>query len=162
MACTDRIKPIRRWALSTLLLLFVSACNLTNTPEQQLVLTDVPTNINVPPTRTSASTSGVPTTLPITPLTVPTTRPGQLPPTSGALPATQVVSAGTPLPVSIVILSPIPGNVVAGNVQVLGAAIHPQFLQFHLEYGPDPNPANLWFPATGGIQNPVLNGLLGI
>ncbi|MEO8607690.1 MAG: PKD domain-containing protein, partial [Chloroflexota bacterium] len=59
-------------------------------------------------------------------------------------------------------MSPIPGNVVAGNIQVLGAAIHPQFLQYQLEYGPDPNPGNLWFPATGIVQTPVLNGLLGI
>ncbi len=143
-----------------LIVLFGSACNLTSAPEeQQIEATDVPTNETVPPTRTLPATVGIPTTLP---LNVPTTRPGQLPPTSGVLPPTQVVLASTPLPVSIVILSPIPGNVVAGNVQVLGAAIHPQFLQYHLEYGPDPNTGNLWFPATGTIQNPVLNGLLGI
>ncbi|MCX9078892.1 MAG: PKD domain-containing protein, partial [Candidatus Methanoperedens sp.] len=50
----------------------------------------------------------------------------------------------------------------AGAVQVLGSAIHPQFLQYQLEFGPDPNPSNLWFPATGIVQTPILNGLLGI
>ncbi|MBZ0279589.1 MAG: PKD domain-containing protein [Anaerolineae bacterium] len=35
-------------------------------------------------------------------------------------------------------------------------------LQYQLEYGPDPNPGNLWYPATGIVQSPVLNGLLGI
>src|SRR5262249_31599353 len=68
----------------------------------------------------------------------------------------------TPLPVSIVILSPVPGNIVAGNVQILGSAIHPQFLQYQVEYGPDPNPSNLWFPATSAVTTPILNGLLGI
>jgi PKD repeat protein len=151
------------FGLILLMAIFAGACNLTSAPEEQLLeSTDVPTNITVPPTRTLPATAGLPTRLPLTPLFVPTARPGQLPPTSGVLPPTQVVLASTPLPVSIVILSPIPGNVVAGNVQVLGAAIHPQFLQYHLEYGPDPNPGNLWFPATGAIQNPVLNGLLGI
>jgi PKD repeat protein len=66
------------------------------------------------------------------------------------------------LPVSIYILSPVPGNVVSGNVQVIGSATHPQFLQYQLEYGPDPNASNLWFPITGAIQSPVTNNLLGI
>jgi PKD repeat protein len=47
-------------------------------------------------------------------------------------------------------------------VQVLGAATHPQFLQYQLEFGPDPNPAQLWYPATNAVQQPVLNGLLGV
>src|SRR5262245_11073568 len=138
---TRRAKII---GLSLLLVFFVSACNLTSAPqEQQIQATDVPTSITIPPTRTLSASTGFPTTLPLTPLLVPTTRPGQLPANTGVLPPTQIVLASTPLPVSIVILSPIPGNVVAGNVQVLGAAIHPQFLQYHLEYGPDPNPGNL-------------------
>ncbi|MCB9454885.1 MAG: PKD domain-containing protein [Anaerolineaceae bacterium] len=147
-----------------LLLLFVflvAACNLNNAPEQQLELTLAPTNTPLP-TRTEIAVGGVPTTLPVTltPFALPTTQSGQLPSTAIAPPVIQASS--TPLPISIVILSPIPGNVVAGNVQVLGAAIHPQFLQYQLEYGPDPNSGNLWFPASGIVQTPVLNGLLGI
>ena len=51
---------------------------------------------------------------------------------------------------------------MAGNVQVLGAAVHPLFLQYQLEYGPDPNPGNLWYPASGVVQTPVISGVLGI
>ncbi|GIK27489.1 MAG: hypothetical protein BroJett007_06270 [Chloroflexota bacterium] len=51
---------------------------------------------------------------------------------------------------------------VTSNVQVLGSAIHPNFLQYQLEYGPDPNPGNLWYAIGGPRQFPVLNGVLGI
>jgi PKD repeat protein len=139
----------------------ITACNLTNTPEQ-LQLTQIPTNTPAV-TGTGLSTGILPTTLPITAIVAPTTQNGQLPPTSIAFPPTfAFFPTSTPTPISIVILSPIPGNIVSGNVQILGAAIHPQFLQYQLEYGPDPNPGNLWFPATGIVQTPVLNGLLGI
>jgi PKD repeat protein len=60
------------------------------------------------------------------------------------------------------ILSPVPGNVIAGNVPIIGAALHPQFLQYQLEYGPEPNASNLWYPISAVIQTPVLNGQLGI
>ncbi|MEM6529613.1 MAG: PKD domain-containing protein, partial [Chloroflexota bacterium] len=80
-----------------------------------------------------------------------------LPPT--AVPPAQ---ASTPVPISIVILSPVPGSIISGNTQILGAASHPQFLQYQVEYGPQPNPGNLFFPITGTAQRPVNNGLLGI
>jgi len=135
---------------------------LTSAPEQQLALTDVPTN-TPPPTRTLIPTGGAPTTLPITQIAVPTSQQVVIPPTSISLTPTFIpFPTSTPTPISIVILSPIPGNIVAGNVQVLGAAIHPLFLQYQLEYGPDPNPGNLWYSATGIVQTPVYNGLLGI
>jgi PKD repeat protein len=56
----------------------------------------------------------------------------------------------------------VPGNVIAGNVQVVGAATHPNFLQYQVEVGPDPNPSNLWYPITAAIQTPVINGILSI
>ncbi|MBC6934204.1 MAG: PKD domain-containing protein, partial [Chloroflexi bacterium] len=165
----ERLFPMLRslnLKITTILLLLmtiISACNLTSAPEEQLSLTEIPTT-TPQPTRTVPPTGGIPTTLPLTAFVVPTLPSGQIPPTTIALPPTWVASAptSTPVPISIVILSPIPGNVVAGNVQVLGAAIHPQFLQYQLEYGPDPNPGNLWYPATGIVQTPVLNGFLGI
>ncbi len=146
------------------LLIALSGCNLSSSPEQQLALTEVPTN-TPPATRTPLSTGGAPTPLPITQqvITLPTSQSLQIPSTSVSLPPTNAsFPTSTQTPISIVILSPIPGNIVAGNVQVLGAAIHPQFLQYQVEYGPDPNPGNLWYPATGIVQTPVLNGLLGI
>jgi PKD repeat protein len=145
------------------LALVLSACNLSSNPERQLELTELPTSTGLL-TRTPLATGAVPTTLPLTPISqLPTSQPLRVP-TTIALPPTiaPFYPTTTPLPISIVILSPIPGNVVAGNIQVLGAAIHPQFLQYQLEFGPDPNPGNLWYPATGIVQAPILNGLLGI
>ncbi|MCS6834953.1 MAG: PKD domain-containing protein [Anaerolineae bacterium] len=107
---------------------------------------------------------GLPT---ITSIPAPTliTRPTQggfVPPTA-FFPPTRVAGlpTGTPLPLSIGIISPAPGNLVAGTVQVIGAAIHPQFLQYILEFGPDPNPSNLWYPLTPPVTSPLLNGILG-
>ncbi|MFQ3568070.1 MAG: PKD domain-containing protein [Aggregatilineales bacterium] len=68
----------------------------------------------------------------------------------------------TAAPVNIAILSPAPNMVVSGAVQVIGSASHPQFLQYQLEFGPDPNPGNLWYQATNTVQTPVNNGLLGV
>jgi len=56
----------------------------------------------------------------------------------------------------------VPGNVIADNVQLLGSATHPQFLQYQVEYGPDPNPGNLWLPITGVQRTPVINGIFGV
>jgi hypothetical protein len=126
-----------------LMTVMLSACNLSNSPEQQLALTEIPTNTPAPTRTLITSGNGLPTTLPITQVAPPTSQILQLP-TSNFLPPTFApFPTSTPTPISIVILSPIPGNVVAGNVQVLGAAIHPLFLQYQLEYGPDPNPGNL-------------------
>ncbi len=140
----------------------LGACTLVGPPEQSLDQTDVPTN-TVPPTRTPIGTVNIPTARPtVTPLPLS----GQNVPTAvGVLPPTAILPQqprNTPLPISIVILSPVPGSVIADNVQILGAAAHPQFLQYQVEYGPDPNPNNLWFPASGVVQSPVINGLLGI
>ena len=139
----------------------ISGCNLAASPGGVEELTPDVTS-GAPATRTPAGTLDVPTRLPLTSI-APTQRPGTFPTSVVSLPPT--AQPGQPpnqVPVSIVILSPIPGNVVAGNVQVLGSAMHPQFLQYQLEYGPDPNPGNLWYAATGPISTPVLNNLLGI
>src|SRR5690606_37266532 len=145
------------WLL--LLLLFVlSACNLTSAPEQ-LELTNVPTSTLLP-TRTSISTGSAPMPVTVTSLPLPPTSIAQRP--TAILPPTFVpFPTASPLPINIAILSPIPGSTVAGNVQVIGAATHPSFLQYQLEWGPDPNPGDLWFLAGGIVQNPVSNGLLG-
>ncbi|MEO1667353.1 MAG: PKD domain-containing protein, partial [Chloroflexota bacterium] len=139
----------------------LGACTLTGSPEQSLDLTDVPTN-TVQPTRTPAGSAGLPTSRP-TVTSLPLQQPQQ-PTRSVILPPTAVppAQASTPVPISIVILSPVPGSVISGNTQVLGAASHPQFLQYQVEYGPQPNSGNLWFPITGTVQRPVNNGLLGI
>jgi hypothetical protein len=147
----------RLWVLALGLLLV--ACNLTSAPEEQLDLTDVPTRTVLPTRTLFANTTTTPVTATLRPVTT-----AQFPSTSvGVVPTFGFqFPTSTPMPVNILILSPVPGNIVAGNVQVLGAAIHPQFLQYQLEYGPDPNAGNLWYPVSGINQAPVLNGLLGV
>ncbi len=56
---------------------------------------------------------------------------------------------------------PVDGSQIAGYVAVIGSASHPRFLQYALEWGPDPNPANLWYPITPPQTRPVINGALG-
>ncbi|MCS7071556.1 MAG: PKD domain-containing protein [Anaerolinea sp.] len=45
---------------------------------------------------------------------------------------------------------------------MLGSASHPNFLQYQVEFGPDPNPNDLWYLVTNPVLQPVQNGLLGI
>lgn len=158
-----------RWLLPlALAILLLSACNLTTSGDAGQSALTLEATITPLPSRTPASTSGAPTPLPLgtisaTQLTL--VRPTNIPPTAVViLPPTgfqPAVPTNTSLPVSIVIISPVPGNVIAGNVQVLGAAVHPQFLQYQLEYAED-NGSNIWFPATGAVQTPVVNGVLGV
>lgn len=145
-----------------LLALILGACNLSSSDATQEIDLTLVATTTPQPTRTVIGTGNAPTTLPLPTSQFTPSRPTPI----IIIPPTSIVNLPTftplPLPVNIAILSPVPGNVVSGNVQVLGAATHPQFLQYQLEYGPDPNPGNLWFPATTAIQSPVLNGLVGI
>lgn len=137
------------------LMLLATACNLTSAPNQEQIDLTAQPSLTVLPTRTLFANT---TITPLPQLTA------QFPPTSiGIVPTFGFqFPTSTPMPVNIVILSPVPGNIVAGNVQVLGAAIHPQFLQYQLEYGPDPNPGDLWYQVGGISQTPVNNGFLGV
>ncbi|HRF94803.1 MAG TPA: hypothetical protein PLZ51_06410, partial [Aggregatilineales bacterium] len=124
--------------LSILFLTLLSACNLGATDEQQINVTDLPQQTqnallaSPSPSQPTRTPSGF--NLP-TPQIVAT---AQLPPTLSFRPPQPILPTLTALPVNVFILSPIPGNIVAGNVQVIGAAMHPEFLQYQLEYGPDP------------------------
>lgn len=140
-----------------LLALVATACNLSSSPEERIDITTIPTNtISGQPTRTNV---GAPTSVAITSLPPLTS----LPPTAVVImPSSQPLATSTPSTASIFIVSPIPGSIVAGNVQILGSATHPNFLQYQLEFGPDPNPGNLWYPIGGARLSPVLNNLLGI
>ena len=140
--------------------LLLAACNLTGEPEQPIELTALPTSTGT--LSQQATLGGIPTGVAVTALpfftqVAPPTSIGFIPPTPLGIFATT-----TPSTISIVILSPIPGNVIARNVQVLGSAIHPNFLQYVLEYAPDPNPNNLWYAIGGARQFPILNDVLGV
>ncbi len=67
----------------------------------------------------------------------------------------------TVYPYDVRIAYPVDGSQVAGYITIVGSASHPRFLQYALEWGPDPNPGNLWYPITAPQRFPVLNGGLG-
>lgn len=66
------------------------------------------------------------------------------------------------LPDNIQINSPVSGGILTGAVTIFGSASHPDFVQYALEYGPQNNPSNLWYPITPqAVTVPVINGALG-
>ena len=67
----------------------------------------------------------------------------------------------TAYPYDVRISYPVDGSQIAGYITIVGSASHPRFLQYALEWGPDPNPGNLWYPITAPQINPVINGGLG-
>jgi PKD repeat protein len=174
-------------ALIAALALILTGCNLgasqptaTPTPTRTPTPTLLPTRTIVLPTQLP----GVPTTRPntgsagggvaIVPTAIPPgvqNPPVQNPPVQN--PPVQNIPrpAGTILPpfggvispaaaVRVLITSPAAGTNVQGTVGVAGSAQHPNFSQYQLEYGPDPNPGNLWYPiANSGVQ--VAEGTLG-
>ena len=147
--------------LSVAIALLAAGCNL-GPVDSESALTPEPTSVSAEPTRTllpegALPTPGITTATP-TPTVVASTPIISFPTARPPI----VIPTFTQLPVSIVILSPVPGNIASGNVQILGSAVHPSFLQYRLEFGPDPNPNNLWFPITSLVQSPVLNSTLGI
>jgi hypothetical protein len=70
-------------------------------------------------------------------------------------------AAATAYPYDVRISYPVDGSTIAGYVTIVGSASHPRFLQYALEWGPDPNPGNLWYPITSPQTHPVINGALG-
>ncbi len=67
----------------------------------------------------------------------------------------------TAYPYDVRISYPVDGSQIAGYISIIGSASHPRFLQYALEWGPDPNPGNLWYPLTAPLGRPVINGALG-
>ncbi|MFQ3566929.1 MAG: PKD domain-containing protein [Aggregatilineales bacterium] len=140
------------------MLAFLSACNL-GAAEPTVAPTTSPTR-TPSPTPSITPTVRIPTQIPTLGAIFPTLRPTNIVvvPTS---PPPPVVPTTPPLPIRIAILSPVPGSVIAGSTSVLGSAVHPNFLQYHIEYGPDPNPGNLWYPVESFRFTPVSDGVLG-
>ncbi|MDQ7024849.1 MAG: PKD domain-containing protein, partial [Anaerolineae bacterium] len=157
----QHLKKLRLWQLTliTSLLFILAACNLGspqgNSEEE---ITPLPTTA-VAATRTLQADTGVTVFPSLTPVPF-STQPSIIQATPFVV--VPPPPTNTPVPISIVVVSPLPGNIVSGNVQVVGSAIHPSFLQYRLEYGPDPNPNNLWFSITGIVNTPVLAGTLGV
>jgi PKD repeat protein len=163
MASYGARKRLRSIAIMLLVLIFLSACTLgrsTNAPNEEEI-TSVPSlEVEQTPQETAQLL------LTNTPRPFQTVLPAtSIFPTASVSFPTQIGSVATAVPpqqVSIFILSPVPGNIVSGSTQIIGSATHSNFLQYQLEYGPDPNPSNLWYSVSGAVQSPVVNGLLGI
>lgn len=65
-------------------------------------------------------------------------------------------------PNNIQIVSPVQGGILSGNLTVFGSASHPDFVQYALEYGPNTDGNNLWYPITvQSVTVPVLSNALG-
>ncbi len=64
----------------------------------------------------------------------------------------------TAYPYDVRISYPVDGSQVAGYLTIVGSASHPRFLQYALEWGPHPNPSNLWYPLSGPQRRTVING----
>ncbi|MBN1563912.1 MAG: hypothetical protein JXA10_08735 [Anaerolineae bacterium] len=74
---------------------------------------------------------------------------------------TPAQASATSYPYDVRISYPVDGSQIAGYLTIIGSASHPRFLQYALEWGPDPNPGNLWYPITSPRTTPVINGALG-
>ncbi|MEL6524684.1 MAG: PKD domain-containing protein, partial [Chloroflexota bacterium] len=156
-----RIMPFLLLLVSALFVL--SACNLgAPNNNQEATLTSEPEDqITVQPTRTIQAEGGVTVFPTFTPFIV-STRPVTAPTSIVLVPNNPPPPTRTPLPSSIVIVSPLSNNVVSGTVQVVGSASHPNFLQYRLEFADQNNPNNVWRSITGVVQQPVIAGVLGV
>ncbi len=148
-------------------------CNLFNQPAVAQTPTLNPAN-TIPPTRTTLPTGQIPTILPA--VTFPPTQVAIQPtfvwPTAVTLPTNVIFFTATPFPTAIptstplpppdvVIYSPANNNILAGIIQVVGSATSPFFLQYQLEFSPDPG--DLWGFIPGSASTiQVQNGLLGL
>jgi hypothetical protein len=169
----DRIKPsyivgglFALFAIGAVVFVLTLAIILTSgDEEQQAQASPTPpavANLTRTPTSISAATS--PTPLPTAASGLQPT-PTQLQFPTSAPPPTQVGVVPTSpsnVPTSITITSPVDNVTLQGYVTILGSASHPNFVQYALEYGPNPNPSNLWYPITTvPITRTVVNSALG-
>ena len=149
-------------AAAALVLILLSACNLGR-PRQDsrgLAITNIPESatefVTAVATAATAAPTHAPTSIPLATL-VPVFATREI-----SAPTAIRFPTHTPLPISVFIASPLPNMVISGSTQLLGSAIHPGFLQYHIEYANVPNPQNIWYPASGAGHRPVINGVLGI
>ncbi len=161
-----RRSALLRVGLVLIMLLLASlACSLGGDGDDER---DSDTEPTIPATITPPSTrTPIPTFTPFPSWTpsqgiqpLPTATRIVLNPTSPPLPTWTPISP-TPYPYDVRISYPVSGSQVAGYLTIVGSASHPRFLQYALEWGPHPNPTNLWYPLTGPQRRPVINGALG-
>jgi len=159
---------LARLMLALVVVAFVgTACSLSGGGEKEKpgAQPTVPPTITPPATRTP-----IPTFTPFPTLTpgqgflpVPTATRIALAPTFTPFPTLfpTATPQATAFPYDVRISYPVDGSQVAGYITVVGSASHPRFLQYALEWGPDPNPGNLWYPLMNPRNQPVIGGGLG-
>ena len=164
MTYSTRSRTLGLVLVAVMLALVTLACSLTGAddePEDRQPTT-APT---VTATGTAAGVAALPSPTPFpspTPRPFATATPFVLPRVNTPLPTwTPFVPTATQLPYDVRIAYPVDGSQIAGYVTVTGSASHPRFLQYALEWGPEPNPGNLWYPITAPRPTVVMNGILG-
>ena len=146
-----------RWLLISVLLIFalaLSAC--LGGSDEDPSPTPRPSNPSVTPINSPIPRVASPTPLP-------TLAGGSNPTPFAGFPTAASFPTQPPIvQQSIQIISPTTNATVQGNVTIFGSASHPNFVQYALEYGPQNNPSNLWYPITPqAITVPVVNSALG-
>jgi len=61
----------------------------------------------------------------------------------------------------VVIREPVEGEIVSGNVTVIGSADTPAFVSYELQYGVSHDPGAFSAPFWGPVSGPVIDGVLG-
>lgn len=145
---TGNLRRMIAPTILTLAIVLLSACNLTSSPEPEATITAAGLATAQPTIAVLVSTPtplGQVTSIPLT-ITTPTLYP----------------TAVTQIPIVINISSPQDGQLLAGIVGITGTVIHPNFLQYQLQYAPASNPGGPWTPIGTAIQIPVAGGTLGV
>ncbi|HDN80085.1 MAG TPA: hypothetical protein ENG33_06455, partial [Chloroflexi bacterium] len=60
------------------------------------------------------------------------------------------------------ISSPRDNAIVRGQVVIQGTANISDFWKYELHYSPEPVSGDQWFPITGVVETPVVDGVLGV
>ncbi|MBN1203005.1 MAG: Ig-like domain-containing protein, partial [Anaerolineae bacterium] len=167
MTLYRRSTLIRLGVVLAVLLLVISACGGDEDKDAEKAPT-VPATVTPPPTRTQIgfqpSPTAFPTWTPYQSVLLPTATQLVLLPTATPFATwTSAAPTATAYPYDVRITYPVDGSEIAGYVTVVGSASHARFVQYALEWGPDPNPNNLWYPFLAPPQrtNIVVSGSLG-
>ncbi len=66
------------------------------------------------------------------------------------------------LQATVLITSPLQGDTVAGAVNIVGTATHPQFARYEIAFAYDPNPTDTWFEIQPPARTQVTESTLAV
>lgn len=152
------------WSILTIafFVVFLTACNLGREQRQAeaLRISPLPDTRPEPADLHATSVPLVRTAAPASPASAPTNVPILFTPIVARATALDF-TAPTSLPAQIYISAPTPNTVLSGNTPILGAAFHPQFLHYRLEYASASNPRCQWYPLIAESHRPIVDNVLG-